>query len=168
MGANVTAIDLAEGLIEEAKSHTNKFSPALKSKVNYILESVESHSVKNINSYDSVIVSEVIEHIDQKPEFLTSCIDALKPGGSIFITTLNQTAVSWLGGIIMAENVFKLVPEDTHHWRKLIHHRDIEVLLESLGCHVVLLNGYVFEFWKNQWKWTNHTQFCYALQAIKK
>ncbi|KAL5275174.1 COQ3 family protein [Megaselia abdita] len=168
LSANVTAIDLGESLIQEAVSHINDFSPELKSKVNYKLESIESHSKKNLGKYDAVIISEVIEHIDDKPEFITNCLDALKPGGSIFITTLNKTAILWVCGIILAENVFKLVPEGTHHWNKIISHRDMQVLLDSLGCQVVVLNGYVYEFWKNSWLWTKNTDFCYAIHAIKR
>lgn len=168
LSAKVTAIDLSEALIQEANSHINHFSSDLKSKVNYKFESIESHSANNVNKYDAVIVSEVIEHIDNKPEFLTRCLDTLKPGGSIFITTLNKTATLWFCGIIIAENVLKLVPEGTHHWDKLISSRDMQVLLDSLGCQVVVLNGYVYEFWKNSWKWTNNNDFCYAIHAIKK
>lgn len=168
LNANVTAIDLGEDLISEAKNHLEKYQTHLKSKINYRVESIECHSKENQNKYDAIIVSEVIEHIENKPEFLTLCLDTLKPGGSIFITTLNKTAPLWFFGIFMAEQVFNIVPEGTHHWDKLISPQDMQRLLDSLGCQTVSTNGYVYEFWKNSWLWTANTDFCYAIQAIKK
>lgn len=114
----------------------------------------------------------------------------LQAGGSIFITTFNKTNLAWFGGIVMAENVLKKIPEGTHDWNKFISPRDTQRILEHCeftfcifrsskpklysfnmiflgGCTTVLCNGFVFEFWKNQWVWTNHHQFSYALQAIK-
>ena len=55
----------------------------------------------------------------------------MKPGGSIFLTTLNKTLPSWLGGIIAAENVLKLVPKGTHDWNKFITPAEMQSLLET-------------------------------------
>lgn len=54
-----------------------------------------------------------------------------KPGGSLFITTLNKTKISYVLGIVLAEKVMSLVPEGTHDWDKFIPPEELERLLES-------------------------------------
>lgn len=72
--------------------------------------------------------------------FLQCCVDVLKPGGSIFLTTMNKTLPSWLGGIIAAEHVLKLVPTGTHDWNKFISPTEIQRLLETRK-EIVLTNN---------------------------
>lgn len=55
----------------------------------------------------------------------------LQLGGSLFITTPNRTPVSWLGGIVIAENVLKIVPRGTHSYSKFIKPAELSVLLEK-------------------------------------
>lgn len=66
---------------------------------------------------------------------LQCCGETLKPGGSIFITTLNKTFPSWFGGIIAAEHVLKLLPTGTHDWNKFITPVEIQRLLET--CRII-------------------------------
>jgi 2-polyprenyl-3-methyl-5-hydroxy-6-metoxy-1,4-benzoquinol methylase len=41
-------------------------------------------------------------------------------GGSFFVTTINRTTRSWLGAIVAAEYILKLLPAGTHDWNKFI------------------------------------------------
>ncbi|XP_055903363.1 ubiquinone biosynthesis O-methyltransferase, mitochondrial [Eupeodes corollae] len=165
--ANITAIDLSDELIKVAKHHLNECSPELSSRIEYRMEPLDIHVMDNLEKYDAVVISEVIEHIDNKPDFLTSCVDCLKPGGSLFITTLNQTPVMWVTGIILAEYVLNLVPKGTHHWEKLITPKELIKILNALNCDTVMLKGCIYEFWSNKWQWIPIDDFSYALHAIK-
>ncbi|XP_055855053.1 ubiquinone biosynthesis O-methyltransferase, mitochondrial [Episyrphus balteatus] len=165
--ADIIAIDLSDELIKVAKQHLNDCSPELTSRIQYRMEPLDIHVMDNLEKYDAVVVSEVIEHIDNKPAFLTSCVDCLKPGGSIFITTLNQTPVMWFTGIILAEYLLNLVPKGTHHWEKLIAPKELMKILNALNCDTIMLKGCIYEFWSNKWQWIPVDDFSYALHAIK-
>lgn len=165
--AQITAIDLSEELIKVAKQHLSDCSPELSSRIDYRMEPLNIHVMDNLGKYDAVVISEVLEHIDDKPQFLTSCVDCLKPGGSIFITTLNQTPIMWLTGIILAEYVLNLVPKDTHHWDKLITPKELIKVLNALNCDTIMLKGCIYEFWSNKWQWIPVDDFSYALHAVK-
>ncbi|XP_016943520.3 ubiquinone biosynthesis O-methyltransferase [Drosophila suzukii] len=167
LGAQVTGIDLGEKLIEAARDHLKCSSPELASKVMYKMEPVDQHAKANCESYDAVIVSEVLEHVDDKVALLEASVRTLKPGGSIFITTLNKTIPSWFGGVILSEYVLNLVPKGTHHWDKMISPLDVQRILDTMNCQTVLVNGSTYDFWNNTWRWINNTQMCYALQAVK-
>jgi len=131
LGAQVTGIDLGEKLIEAARDHLKCSSPELASKVMYKMEPVDQHAKANCESYDAVIVSEVLEHVDDKVALLEASVRTLKPGGSIFITTLNKTIPSWFGGVILSEYVLNLVPKGTHHWDKMISPLDVQRILDT-------------------------------------
>lgn len=167
IGAEVTGIDASKELIKTAKEHATLDS-TLRDKLNYIQTTIEIFAPNNMNMYNAVIASEVIEHVDDKELFLKCCIDILKPGGSIFITTLNRTLPSWLGSIIAAEHILKIVPTGTHDWNKFINPTEIQRLLETHGCKTKLLHGMLYNPLKNEWFWTASTSISYAIQAVKK
>ncbi|XP_002042522.2 ubiquinone biosynthesis O-methyltransferase, mitochondrial [Drosophila sechellia] len=167
LGARVTGIDLGEKLIEVAREHLKCSSPELASNVVYKMEPVDQHAKANCECYDAVIVSEVLEHVNDKVSLLEASVRSLKPGGSIFITTLNKTIPSWFGGVLLSEYVLNLVPRGTHHWDKMISPLDVQRILDTMNCQTVLVNGSTYDFWSNTWRWINNNQMCYALQAVK-
>ncbi|XP_076233042.1 ubiquinone biosynthesis protein COQ3, mitochondrial isoform X2 [Calliopsis andreniformis] len=167
IGAQVTGIDASKELIKIAKEHAI-LDDSLQEQLNYIETSIENFACENKNRYNAVIASEVIEHVDDKELFLKNCVDVLQPGGSIFITTLNKTLPSWLGGIIAAEHVLKLVPSGTHDWNKFISPAETQRLLETCGCKTKLIHGIFYNPLKHEWFWTTSTAINYALHAVKK
>ncbi|XP_067624040.1 ubiquinone biosynthesis O-methyltransferase [Eurosta solidaginis] len=167
LNANVTGIDLGEKVIETARKHLDEHSTELKERITYKIEPIEVHAIAKPNYYDAVVCSEVLEHIDDKAAFLTNCVHTLKPGGSIFITTLNKTLPLYIGGILLAEYVFGLVPKNTHQWNKLASPIEIQRILTALNCQTVLINGHTYDPLRRRWTWIKNNLMCYALQAIK-
>lgn len=55
----------------------------------------------------------------------------MQPGGSLFITTINKTNLSFALGIVVAEQLLRIVPSGTHDWEKFISPVELERLLES-------------------------------------
>ncbi|XP_018334321.1 ubiquinone biosynthesis O-methyltransferase, mitochondrial isoform X2 [Agrilus planipennis] len=164
LGANVTGIDDTKDLIEIATSHA-----ALKSDLNnlqYIKGTIADHAQQSSNKYDAVVLSEVIEHIKEKDKFLEACVNCIKPGGSIFITTISKTNISWAGAIVFAEQ-FKLIPSGTHQWDKFILTHHLQRLLEDYNCRTCLIHGLAYNPLMNSWHWTKNTMINYALHAVK-
>ncbi|KAH0555514.1 ubiquinone biosynthesis O-methyltransferase, mitochondrial [Cotesia glomerata] len=167
IGANVTGIDGSEQLIETAKKHASLDSNLSKN-LNYSITSVEDHVADNKSEiYDAVVASEVIEHVSNKDIFVKYCAKALKPGGSIFITTLNKTIPSFLGGIVCAEYILRAIPIGTHEWSKFISPEDTQRLLDQHGCSTQLVHGVFFNPLTNTWSWTSSKNIFYALHAVK-
>jgi polyprenyldihydroxybenzoate methyltransferase/3-demethylubiquinol 3-O-methyltransferase len=162
LNANVVGIDPNEKLLQVAKDRAGTSD-----RVDYRLETIEEHVSGNQNKYDAVIASEVLEHIKDQRSFLKSCVEAVKPGGSIFITTLNKTQASWLLGIVAAEYVLKALPRGTHEWNQFISPVDVDKILKEFNCHTVLVHGMFYEIWRNNWIWCRNTDMNYALHAVK-
>jgi polyprenyldihydroxybenzoate methyltransferase/3-demethylubiquinol 3-O-methyltransferase len=162
--ASVVALDPSEKLLDAARAH---MGDEKKFDVQYICATVEEHSEENRDKYDAVVASEVLEHVPDQISFLKECVNCLKPGGSIFVTTMNKTQASWLGGIVAAEYVLNLVPKGTHDFDKFISPTDVSKILSELNCSTILVHGFRYEFWRNVAKWQKYDGINYALHAVK-
>lgn len=79
LGASVTALDLGEDLIRVAREHlSQEANPKLCDRIQYKIEPVEIHAKSKQNFYDAVVISEVLEHIEDKVSFLTASVQCLK------------------------------------------------------------------------------------------
>lgn len=63
--------------------------------------------------------------------FFIFSLPCVQPGGSLFITTINKTNLSYALGIVVAEQLLRIVPSGTHDWEKFISPVELERLLES-------------------------------------
>ncbi|XP_054016531.1 ubiquinone biosynthesis O-methyltransferase, mitochondrial [Hylaeus anthracinus] len=167
IGAEVTGIDASSELISTAKQHAT-LDTSLDGRLDYIETTIEDFCQDNKQKYNAVVASEVLEHVNDKELFLKCCVETLKPGGSIFLTTLNKTLPSWFGGIIAAEHVLKLLPTGTHDWNKFITPAEIQRLLETCGCKTKLIHGIFYNPLKNEWFWVTSTAINYAIHAVKR
>ncbi|KAK4883899.1 hypothetical protein RN001_000170 [Aquatica leii] len=165
LGCTITGIDAASDLINLAKEH-KKQDPRLTC-IHYNFDTVENHALTHAGKYDGVVASEVIEHVNDKDVFLKSCVACLKPKGSIFLTTLNQTMLTWIFGIIVSENVLRIVPKGAHEWDKLMQPHRLQKLLEDNGCRTRVIHGMFYNFLTNNWSWISDTSVSYAIHAIK-
>lgn len=171
LGANVLGIDPVEDSICTAQLHAS-YDPDLSDGVSYracALEelSAEGEEEHGAGHFDAVVASEVVEHLADLETFAFCCSHVLKPGGSLFITTINKTNLSYALGIVVAEQLLRIVPSGTHDWEKFISPVELERLLESNGFSVQSVQGMLYNPVSGAWSWTNSTAINYALHAVK-
>lgn len=77
--ATMTSIDPGSDVIDVAQSHVQQ-SEDLARRITYLNESIELHCIENKCKYDAVIVSEVLEHVNNKAGFLEKCVATVKVG----------------------------------------------------------------------------------------
>ncbi|WP_249548690.1 bifunctional 2-polyprenyl-6-hydroxyphenol methylase/3-demethylubiquinol 3-O-methyltransferase UbiG [Anaplasma phagocytophilum] len=148
LGFSVTGIDPCREGIEAAKQHA-----AIEGlDIEYRFTDVESfvHS-SECSSYDIITLMEVVEHIPDLTEFLSSSCKLLKPGGMIFISTLNRTIKSMLLGKIAAEYILRMVPPGTHQWKKFVKPSEIYDTLLKSGVLVQDIKGITYKILQNDW-----------------
>ncbi|XP_035019027.1 ubiquinone biosynthesis O-methyltransferase, mitochondrial [Hippoglossus stenolepis] len=171
LGANVVGIDPVEDSIYTAQLHAS-YDPDVRDSVSYqacTLEelSADGEEEKGAGQFDAVVASEVVEHLADLETFAFCSSHVLKPGGSLFITTINKTNLSYALGIVVAEQLLRIVPSGTHDWEKFISPVDLERLLESNGFSVQSVRGMLYNPVSGAWSWTNSTAINYALHAVK-
>lgn len=69
IGAQVTGIDPSADLIDIAKKHM-ELDPEISERITYVNTTIEEFAKKNEDSYDVVVSSGVIEHVEEQELFL--------------------------------------------------------------------------------------------------
>lgn len=77
-GFDATGLDVSSKAIESAKSNFGD---------KFICADLTSYVLSSNEKYDLVIATEVIEHVNEPVQFIENCLNLLKPGGKILITT---------------------------------------------------------------------------------
>lgn len=80
----MTSIDPGLEVIQAARRHLQlSDDEQFIGRVTYLNESVEDHLENDAHrgKYDAVVVSEVIEHVIDKPAFLETCVATVKVNG---------------------------------------------------------------------------------------
>lgn len=170
LGADVLGIDPVQDSVRIAELHLSH-DPALCGRVRYracSLEELADEDEQEEEGFHAVVASEVLEHLADLETFIHCCHHVLKPGGSLFITTINRTQMSYVLGIIVAEQVLRIVPRGTHDWEKFINPVELETLLESTGFSVECIRGMLYNPVSGAWSWQQSTAINYALHALKR
>lgn len=136
LGGEVTGIDVVEKNINIAALHARQ--QALE--IDYRFITTESLADTGAR-YDVVLNMEVVEHVADLPAFMASCNRLVRPGGMMFIATINRTMLSWLFAIIGAEYILRWLPRGTHRWREFRKPELMKQLLASGGLEVAAQSG---------------------------
>ncbi|MDP3678563.1 MAG: bifunctional 2-polyprenyl-6-hydroxyphenol methylase/3-demethylubiquinol 3-O-methyltransferase UbiG, partial [Methylotenera sp.] len=67
-----------------------------------------------------VTCMEMLEHVPDPASIVTACARLVKPGGSVFFSTINRNPKAYLFAVIGAEYLLNLLPKGTHDYAKFI------------------------------------------------
>jgi len=162
-GAKVTAIDLAPELVKVAGLHTLETGV----QVDYRLQSVESLAAELPGTFDAVTCMEMLEHVPDPGSVLSACATLLKPGGQLFVSTLNRTPAAFALAIVGAEYIARLLPTGTHQYRDFIKPSELASALRDAGLEVRDVSGLVYEPWRNAARLGTRTDVNYLVHAVK-
>lgn len=136
-GAQVTAIDLAPGMIDVARLHAAGEGLA----IDYRAQAVETLAAEAPGAFDVVTCMEMLEHVPQPSAVMRSLALLLKPDGSLFVSTLNRNARSFMLAIVGAEYLTRLVPRGTHEYERLIRPSELALCARESGLRIEELAG---------------------------
>ena len=162
-GAVVTATDLAPELIKVAKLH--KLESRID--VDYRLQSVESLAAEQPGSFDAITCMEMLEHVPDPAAIIAACATLLKPGGMLFLSTLNRTPAAFALAIVGAEYVARLLPKGTHHYQDFIKPAELGAWLRDAGLRLEDVSGLAYEPWRNAARISGRTDVNYLAFATK-
>ena len=110
---------------------------------------------------------EVVEHVADLTGFLQACCRLVRPGGLMFVATINRTALSWLFAIVGAEYVLRWLPRGTHQWRRFPKPAELERLLGRDGMQVTASRGVRVNPLTRRFSLTSYLGVNYMLVAEK-
>lgn len=136
-GADVTGIDLGEKALNVAKLHQLESG----AKVAYQLVSVEQLAVEQPASFDVVTCMEMLEHVPDPASIIAACARLVKPGGSVFFSTINRNPKAYLFAVIGAEYLLNLLPKGTHDYAKFIKPSELSSWARHADLNVSGMRG---------------------------
>ncbi|HEY9201155.1 MAG TPA: bifunctional 2-polyprenyl-6-hydroxyphenol methylase/3-demethylubiquinol 3-O-methyltransferase UbiG [Gammaproteobacteria bacterium] len=121
-GANVTAIDMGKAPLSVARLHAMETDI----EIDYQQITVEELAAQQPGSFDAVSCMEMLEHVPDPSSVIKACQTLVKPGGSVFFSTINRNPKAYLFAVIGAEYLLKMLPKGTHEYARFIKPSELD------------------------------------------
>ena len=144
LGARVTGIDASEKNIGVASLHAEKMG------LNIDYRCTTAEQLEE-DGFDVVLALEIVEHVADVPLFLKSCAAKVRPGGLLFMSTLNRTGKSFAMAIVGAEYLLRWLPRGTHNWKQFLKPSELCAGLRHQGLTIEHMSGMAFNPFRNEW-----------------
>jgi 2-polyprenyl-6-hydroxyphenyl methylase/3-demethylubiquinone-9 3-methyltransferase len=160
LGFAVTGADASERNVKTARTHATTSGLA----IDYRVTTAESLAEAGL-AFDVVLNMEVVEHVADLPGYLNACARLVKPGGLMFVATLNKTLKSLALAKIGVEYVLRWLPPGTHDWTRFVEPDRLTGLLKDAGLSVKQTQGVSFNPLSWSWSLSNDTDVNYMVVA---
>ncbi len=128
-GAHVSALDLAPAMIEVAQLHAHESQIH----IDYHLASAEQFAASAPGHFDVITCMELIEHVPDPTVLFNALAQLLRPGGDLFLSTINRNLRAFLLAIVGAEYLLRLIPRGTHEYERLLRPSELAQLGRAAG-----------------------------------
>jgi 2-polyprenyl-6-hydroxyphenyl methylase / 3-demethylubiquinone-9 3-methyltransferase len=139
LGAGMVGIDPVADSIAAAQHHAGEAGLAIDYRCTTAEALAETGEV-----FDVVLAMEVVEHVADFNLFIGEAAALVKPGGLMFVATINRTMKSFALLIVGAEYILRWIPRGTHQWDKFITPDELEIAIERGGLSVVGETGVIY------------------------
>ncbi len=136
-GARVMGIDMGEAPLKVAELHSLESGVP----VDYRRVPVEVLAQERPGEFDVVTCMEMLEHVPDPASVVHACTRLARPGGWVFISTINRNPKSYLLAIIGAEYVLRLLPRGTHDFAKFIRPSELNAWTRATGLNTRDITG---------------------------
>lgn len=136
-GAIVTGIDASTEVIAAAKQH----AASMNLEINYLSTTAEDFLANSTSRFDIITCMELLEHVPSPEQLIKDCSQLLKPGGYIFLSTLNRTFKAYGLAIIGAEYLLNILPKQTHDYKKFIRPSELANMCNNAEIRLNDLSG---------------------------
>ena len=163
LGASVTGIDPAAENIAAAKAHAS----AGGLDITYERTTAEELASRR-QSYDAVLLLEVVEHVPDVPAFIKSLAPLVKPGDVMILSTLNRTLKSFALAIVGAEYILRWLPVGTHQWQRFVTPSELASALSAAGLAMAGTEGLIYDPFSDEWRLGTDTDVNYFATATRR
>ena len=160
LGADVVGADASETNIEVARLHAAEAGL----KIDYRATTAEALADAG-EKFDVILNMEVVEHVAEVDFFIARCSEMVKPGGIMFVATINRTLKALGLAIIGAEYLLRWLPRGTHQFGKLVRPDELEKALSEAGMTVFDRTGVVYNPLADRWQRSKDMDVNYMVLA---
>lgn len=133
-GACVTGLDVEAEALAAGRAHAE----AKQLELVYVNCPIEEYEHE---AFDAVTCMEMLEHVNEPQLVIDHCARLLKPGGYLFLSTINRSAMAYATTIVAAEYILGLLPRQTHDFKKFIKPSELAAMIRKAGLELVDLTG---------------------------
>lgn len=162
-GATVIGIDLGEKALKVAQLHSLETGVV----VNYRLVAVEKLAEEMPASFDVVTCMEMLEHVPDPASVILACSRLVKPGGSVFFSTINRNPKAYLFAVIGAEYVLHMLPRGTHDYAKFIKPSELSSWARKADLTLVGTKGMSYNPITQVYSLGDDVSVNYMMQTVK-
>jgi len=163
-GAQVLGVDLAERSLKVAQLHAME---AGIDNVRYREVAAEVLADEQPGQFDIVTCMEMVEHVPDPAAIVAACAKMVKPGGWVFLSTLNRNPKSFLFAIVGAEYLLRLLPAGTHEYAKFIRPSELATWSRSAGLDLLHTRGMEYNPLTKRYWLSDDTSVNYLLACRK-
>lgn len=160
-GAAVTGLDAAGAALDAARTH------AAAGGLTVTYREGLPEDLPDGETFDAVMALEVIEHVAEREAFLASLARAARPGGLVFLSTLNRTLRSFLMAKLGAEYLLRMLPVGTHDWKMFVTPGELGAGLRGAGLAVADIAGMAMDPLSGRWRASRDVAVNYIIMARK-
>jgi len=162
-GAHVLGIDMGEAPLSVAKLHALETGIDIE----YRQMTAELLAQEEAGTYDIVTCLEMLEHVPDPKSIISACARLLKPGGELFLSTINRNPKAYLFAIVGAEKVLKMLPKGTHEYKKFIKPSELSGFIRSEGLDFKDITGMVYNPLLKEYKLAKDVDVNYLMHVTK-
>jgi 2-polyprenyl-6-hydroxyphenyl methylase/3-demethylubiquinone-9 3-methyltransferase len=133
-GYNIVGFDASDELIKVAKNHADS------SGLNIVYETTDKYKDYSEN-FDVIVCLEVLEHVEDIDEFISSIVKMGKKDSIFIFSTINRTISSLFVTKIVAEYILRKVPMGMHSWNKFLKPSDVLSIMERYNMKAIDIKG---------------------------
>lgn len=163
-GAIVTGIDAADQVIACAQQHAHDQGLVIDYHVSTAEEWLHDNPDK-AGTFDAVTCLELIEHVPDPSALIRALSALVKPGGDLFLSTLNRTPKAFLFAIVGAEYMLRWLPRGTHRYQDFIRPSELRSLLQAADFCMQDMAGIEYHPFTRKTRLTPSVEVNYMVQA---
>jgi 2-polyprenyl-6-hydroxyphenyl methylase / 3-demethylubiquinone-9 3-methyltransferase len=162
--AQVMGIDLAPSMVETARLHALDSGLA----IDYRVDSAEMLAASHAGGFDVLTCMEMLEHVPDPAATIAVFARLVRPGGDVFISTINRNLKSFALAIVGAEYLARLVPRGTHEYERLLKPSEIARFARAAGLDTVDIAGLRYDPVREQCSLTQDPSVNYLMHLKRR
>ncbi|PCJ87698.1 MAG: bifunctional 3-demethylubiquinol 3-O-methyltransferase/2-polyprenyl-6-hydroxyphenol methylase [Thiotrichaceae bacterium] len=139
-GATTSGIDMGKAPLSIARLHAMESDLD----IDYQQITAEELAQQKPAAFDVITCMEMLEHVPDPSSIITACFTLVKPGGSVYFSTINRNPKSYALAIVGAEYLMKMLPRGTHDYAKFIKPSELDEWARLAGLELVDLKGVTY------------------------
>jgi len=163
LGAKVSGIDASAELIAAAKQHAELQDLTIE----YRQITSGDLRLEQGSQFDIITCMELLEHVPDPASLIQDCYALLKPGGQLFISTINRHPKAYAFAIIGAEYLLNILPKQTHDYQKFIRPSELAAMCRATQLKIQDLAGMDYNPLTKNVSLTTNVDVNYLVYATK-